>query len=135
MSDNIFEKATRLGLQFDSAQGQLEIHDLWDLPLSSKQDKRANLDDIAKGLYKKLQNSSDISFVETETRTDTISQLKFDIVKHIISVRLEENKIARETKERSEKKQQLLALVAQKEGEHLAGLSLDELKAKISELS
>jgi hypothetical protein len=52
--NNLFEKASRLKLRFSSPAGLLTVEDLWDLPLSA-QAKVANLDDIAKGLNKTLE--------------------------------------------------------------------------------
>ena len=51
---NIFEMATRKKIRFNSPQGDLSTEDLWDLPLSSKVNGKANLDDIAKDLHRLL---------------------------------------------------------------------------------
>ena len=44
---NIFEQAARQKIRFESVLGLLCVEDLWDLPLTSLNSKRANLDDIA----------------------------------------------------------------------------------------
>lgn len=121
------EIAIRNKYRYDSAQGLLSTEDLWDLPLTSTVKGRANLDDIARDLYKKLKESDEVSFVTTKKIDESI-QNKFDIVKHIIEVRVEENKNANAARENKEKKQQLYAIIAQKEAEQLYGSSLDELK-------
>lgn len=123
----MFELATRNKLRFTSPQGQISVEDLWDLPLTSTTG-RANLDEIAIGLYTELSNNKNISFVSEATKNDTILQTKFEIVKHIIGVRKMENEAASLARTNREKKQQLLALIAQKENEQLAGTSLDELR-------
>jgi len=97
------------------------------LPLMARSGK-ANLDDIAKELHHQLKNGDDISFVIQSKKSDETIQLKFDIVKHIIDVRLAEQSAAETLRSNKEKKQQLLAIIAQKENEGLMNTSLDELK-------
>lgn len=122
----MFQKASRKKLRFESPQGLLSVEDLWDLPLQSP--KAANLDDIAKALFRKVKDQDDVSFVvKSKTQDDTL-QLKFDIVKHIIDVRLAEAEIAETAKANKMKKQQILAIIAAKESEALMGSSLDELR-------
>lgn len=128
----MFEKASRLKLRFETNQGTLTTEDLWDLPLSH--DRKTNLDDIAKGLHKQLQDSETASFVVKATQKNETLQLKFDIVKHVIDVRLAENEAAALIRANKEKKQRILALIDQKENEKLAGTSLEELRAMANSL-
>lgn len=123
----MFTKANRLKLRFNSPAGQISVEDLWDLPLISKTSK-PNLDDIAKDLFQQLRVTAVASFVVKENKENETLQLKFDIVKHIIDTRLAENDIALQAGIRKEKKQQLLAIIAQKENEELAGSSKEELR-------
>jgi hypothetical protein len=129
-----FENATRAGLRFETPQGALSVEDLWHLPLTSRTG-RANLDDIARGLHKQLKDTDEnVSFVDNTKKTDTKAQLAFEIVKHIITVRLSERDEAAQAAERAERKQVLLGLLADKSNEELKGLSADELRAKIAAL-
>ena len=123
----MFEKAIRMKLRFDSQKGLLTVEDLWDLHLTSTTGK-ANLDEIARGLHRQLNNSDDVSFVEKEKKSDETIQLKFDIVKHVIDVKLIENEAASVAKSNKEKKQLLLGIIAQKENEQLLNMSMEELK-------
>lgn len=125
---DIFEQASREALRFETPVGTITTEDLWVLPLASKAN-RANLDDIAVGLHSKLQAVSTVSFVTERKSDDAKNQLKFDIVKHVIDVRLEQNKQATLLAANKEKKQQILAIIAQKQNEQLAGSSLEELTA------
>lgn len=122
----MFEKSSRLKLRFDTARGQLSVEDLWDLPLTSAAGK-VNLDDIARTLFKTIRDEGDVSFVKPAAKDSTL-QVKFDIVKHIIDVRVAERDAETSAAINKEKKQQILALIAQKENEQLAGQSLDDLK-------
>ena len=130
----MFEKASRIGLRFDTPQGLLTVEDLWKLPLSSTRPGRANLDDIAIGLNQTLKESSTESFVKKAAKKDDTTQLAFDIVKHIIDVRMAEDEAAAAQRANKEKKRRILEIIAQKEDAQLFDASLDELKAMAESL-
>ena len=127
----MFEQAARLKLRFDTAKGLLTAEDLWDLPLTGN---GANLDKIARTLNKQLKESDEESFVVKSTRSYKILQLKFDLVKHVIDVRLAENTKAADARAKREQKQNLLALIDRKKNEKLEGASLEELTAMVTAL-
>lgn len=130
----MFDIATRKKLRFDTAKGLLTVEDLWDLPLTSATGK-TNLDSIALDLHRELKGVADVqSFVDETAKADTIVQLRFDIVKHIIDVRKKENKDALQARERAETKQRLLAALERKQGEAIDALSEEELRKRIAEL-
>jgi hypothetical protein len=124
---NMFEKATRLKFRFETPGGHQSVEDLWDLPLQSTVGK-PNLDAIARDLARKLKDTDTESFVETPNKADAILQLKFDVVKHIIDVKLAERDAEKTRRENKEKKEQVLALIADKQVEELKGKSVEELK-------
>lgn len=126
----MFEQATRQKLRFDTPRGQISVEDLWDLPLTSGAGK-PNLDDIAKAAHRELRSSAETeSFVTpASTAGSELLQLKFDVVKHVIDVRVAERNAAAEAAKRRETKQRILEIVAMKEDESLRGKSLEELKA------
>jgi hypothetical protein len=131
---DIFEQATRLKLRFDTSRiGEIAAEDLFDLPLTSKTG-RANLDDLARGLHKQLKNGDDVSFVEPTRSSDPVIQLRFDIVKHVIDVKIEANKAEAKKRDDAEKKQKILALIADKKDEALKGKPLEELEAMLTAL-
>ena len=121
-----FEKASRLKLRFNSARGMLNVEDLWDLPLTSA--KSANLDDIARDLHKRLQEGSAISFVNKASAANEELQLAFDIVKHVIEVRLAENQAAALARENAAKKQRILEILNQRQDDALRNASEEELR-------
>lgn len=129
----MFEKASRLKLRFETSKGLVTVEDLWDLPLSSSTGK-ANLDDVARSLHNQLKNEEDISFVNPETKENMPMKLGFEIVKHIISVKLAE-KVAREQAEANrEKKQKIMAIIEQKQDTALSAMSLEELNKMVTSL-
>lgn len=127
---SMFEQASRLKIRFETTRGQVSAEDLWDLPLTSGTSK-PNLDDIAKGIHRELRNSAETeSFVTPASGSGNDElQLKFDVVKHVIDVRVAERNAAAEAAKRRENKQRILEIVAMKEDESLRGKSLEELKA------
>ena len=129
----MFEKALRQKFRFESPKGMLTVEDLWDLPLTSATN-RPNLDDIARALHAQLKSGADVSFVNPGQMSDPTVQAKFDIVKHIIDVRVAENEAARQASANRERKQQLLGILAQKENDQLLGMSVEELRAAIQAL-
>lgn len=125
---SMFEQAARLALRFNTPKGEATVEDLFNLPLQSNTGK-ANLDDIAKSLHRELRASGETqSFVTPTEAANTTLQLKFDIVKHVIDTRVAENRAAADAAKRRETKQNLLAVIAKKEGEALESMPLDELK-------
>ena len=131
--NKIFEKASRLKLSFDTNKGQLSVSDLWDLPLSSTTG-RVNLDDIAIGLNSLVQDVATVSFVKKDSKVDPVNQLKFDIVKHVIEVRLAENEAASKARDKAEQKQKILGLIARRQDEELSNKSVEDLTAMLNSL-
>jgi hypothetical protein len=129
---NIFEQACRLKLRFHTDQkGLISSEDLWDLPLTSQ--RGISLDGLAIGLHKAMRDVSDIpSFVDKPATTNSSflneTQLKLDIVKHVIGVKIAERDAAASAAANREKKQQILELIARKENDALAGQSLEDLR-------
>lgn len=129
---NLFEQAARIKLRFESVKGLLSAEDLWDLPLTSA--KSVSLDGIARALYHQLRSGNDVSFVNPGTTANTTDQLRFDLVKHVIDTKMIENAAAADADKRKEKKQHLLGIIAQKEGEALTALSVDDLRKMVNDL-
>ena len=127
----MFLKASRLKLRFDSPKGQLTVEDLWDIPLTSNTGK-ANLNDIARDLHSKVKVEI-VSFVEPAKPND-IDELRFEIVKYVISVRVAERDAAAKAQMVAEQKQQIMSLIKQKEIEQLGASSIDDLKALLASL-
>ena len=81
----MFEKASRLKLRFDTPKGMITTEDVWDLPLTSR--NGASLDNLAKDLNRTIKETEEESFVADKSARNTVLELKFDIVKHIIEVK------------------------------------------------
>lgn len=128
----MFQQASRLKLRFDTTKGQLSVEDLWDLPLTSTRHS-ANLDDLARALHQATKNEA-VSFVNKATPANELDKLRFDIVLHIINTRLAENEAAATARSNREKKQQIMALIDQKQNEALGALSVEDLRKMVESL-
>lgn len=122
------EKASRMKLRFNTQRGVLSVEDLWDLPL-------IQLDNIAIALNKKLQESKTESFIKTRTKDTTELELKFNIAKHIIDVKLQEQEDRLLESEKKAKRQKILDLMAKKQDAELEGKSLEELAKELEALN
>lgn len=131
----MFEQASRQKLRFKAPQGFLTVEDLWDLDLTTARPERvACLNEIAKTVSRELKAAGEEDFVTPKANVDTTLQLKFDIVRHVISVRMAENEAARVATARRAQKARILELIAQKQDTELVGKSLDELNAMVAAL-
>lgn len=128
----MFEKAVRMKLRFETAVGFLTVEDLWDLPLSST--RYASLDDVARGLHRELKEAEETSFVVKTSAADERLQLAFDVVKHVIDVKLAEVEAEKTRAENKARKQKLLSLIAEKQDESLKASSVEELQAMVEAL-
>ena len=128
MSD-IFEKATREFLRFDTKAGSLATEDLWSCSLTF-------LDSLAVGLKRTLDQEQ-VSFLGNEKKDKNLQliQLRFDIVLHIINTKLQEEQEMASAAEKKAKRDKRLELLADKEYFELAEKSKEELLKEIEELS
>jgi len=130
---NLFEKAARIKLRFNTPVGMASVEDLWDLPLTSN--TRPNLDMIAITINAQLKECATESVVHKVNPETAILQLKLDIVKHVIDVKLKEIKENENEMARKSRREELLALKDEKRREKDREMSLEELDRKIAELT
>jgi hypothetical protein len=125
-----FERASRIGLTFNTTVGTLTDRDLWNLPLTGG---HINLNDIAKGLNKIVKNQDDEDFVSVKKNKDSLPQLRLDIVKRIIEVKLASLESNEKRQKTIQKNERIKNILASKEDEELQGKSVDELKELLEE--
>jgi hypothetical protein len=131
---DLFEKAAREKLRFDTNKGALTAEDLFDLPLTSARG-HANLDAIAIGLDQQIKAANVTSFVENTTAGDATAKLKFDICLRVIEIKQAERKANAERQANAEKKQKLLEILSRKQDADLEGKSVEELTAMVNSLA
>jgi hypothetical protein len=123
---NIFEAASRLRIRFNF-KGQIPVEDLWVLPLES-------LDDIYKDLNSQIKQVQEESLLKVRTSKNKELDIKIEIIKHIVGVRLEEAELKTKAKANREEKARLLEILANKKDEALLSKTPEEIQARIDEL-
>lgn len=131
---NIFERAARNQLRFDSSVGLLTTEQLWDLPLTAK-GERPDLDKLARAVNSELKSIEEGSFVNLKPDPRKIElELRLDILKHVIQSKLDAKAAAEKAAENAERKRKLLSALATKEEAQLVGMSKEQIEAEIAKL-
>lgn len=131
---NIFERASRRKLRFDTTSGFLSTEQLWDLPLTAK-GERPDLDKVARQISRELREQDEGSFVKQEPNETKIElELQLDIVKHVIESKISDQISATKAVETRQRKEKLLSILASKEEDALKGMSKEEIEAEIAKL-
>lgn len=126
MEKNLFEVATRRKYRFPY-RGSVSVEDLWDLRIT-------DLDAVFKTLNEEAKKVSEESLLESKTKEDEELSDKIAIIRHVVSVKLEEKKVRENEKANREMKQKLLAIKAKREEAALENISDEQLDKMISEL-
>ena len=124
---SIFVEASKFKVRFVSTKGLLSVEDLWDLSLES-------LDTIAKKVNKDLKDTEEKSFIGKKTSANSLLNLKLEILKYIIQVKLEEKEKSVARVKRDAKLARLQDLYASKADSELEGKSKEEIAKMIEEL-
>lgn len=141
MSTNIFEQASRLGILFDSSFGTFYLNELWRLPLIG-QNGKASLDELARQYYAriKLAEKSSAGKVSSpadgkvSSPADALTQLRLDIILHIIKVKTEDLLESIRQKETAMTRQKIMEFIEQKQDEELKAASIAELRTPLDAL-
>jgi hypothetical protein len=120
----MFEKASRLKLRFEY-RGISAVEDLWDLSVQA-------LDAIYKALNAKVRLQKEESLLEAPTQADEILALKVAIVKHIVEVKLAEQKVREDATLKAKQKEKLLGILAEKQDEELRNMTPDQIKEMLN---
>ncbi|MED1665703.1 hypothetical protein [Brevibacillus laterosporus] len=125
-NEKMFEVAVRSKMRFPF-KGLVSVEDLWDL-------SPENLDSVYKTLNSQLKAVQEESLLNTKTKEDKELDIKIEIVKYIVGVKMEERDAKLKEKEQKEKKQKILEILSNKQDEALQNKSIDELKDMLKEL-
>lgn len=124
--NNLFEIAVRNKYRFNF-KGFMSVEDLWDLNIH-------DLDKIFKTLSKQLKESNEESLLDTKSNEDIELTNKIEIIKHIVSIKMEEANIRREAANNYALKQKILAIKAAKQDAKLQDMSEEELNTMLDNL-
>lgn len=136
--DDLFQRAARFKLRFPSPIGDLTIEDVWDLPLKGRASNGrpcVDLDTVARLVHAELKGIDEVSFVDTKPDPRKADlETKLEIVKVVIAARQAERDAAKTAAETAERKRKLLAALASKEEQDLAGMTREQIEAEIAKL-
>jgi polyhydroxyalkanoate synthesis regulator phasin len=126
----MFERATRLKLRFDSTKGKISVEDLWDLPMSK-------LDKMAVDLHKDTAGGGGLSYIPKEVKgcveLDT-SKLKLEVLKYILGSKVEEYKENSLRISNLVQEQKILETIARKKDKDMGERSIEELEEMLRDL-
>ena len=121
--------------RWSSPTGNLSFEDLFDLPLTSTTPNKANLNDIAVGLYKKsIESAGTIKFVGHAPASPDTAEIneKLELVKLVIEYKENINRATTEANAKKAQKEKILNILADKQDEALKSKSIDELLAMLN---
>lgn len=124
--EKMFEVATRSKMRFPF-RGMISVEDLWDLSVQ-------NLDVIFKKLNLELKQVQEESLLDTKTQQNKELEVGIQIVKYIVSVKLGEDELRKQAKEKREQKQKIMQILSTKQDESLQSKTPEELQAMLDEL-
>lgn len=122
----MFEYAVRNKLRFPY-KGNATVEDLWDLNVNA-------LDDIYKTLNTKKKQADEESLLQTRSKEDKVLEVKINIVKHIVEVKLAESEAAAKARENKQEREKIMAIIADKQDEALHNMSIEELQQKLNQM-
>jgi hypothetical protein len=125
--EKMFEIALRTKMRFPF-RGLVSVEDLFDLNVR-------DLDSIFKTLNSELKQVKEESLLQTKSQKDQELDVKIEIVKYIVQVKLEEESLRLKAKEQKEKKQRILEILSVKQDADLQNKSVEELQAMLNELN
>ena len=125
-NNELFINATRSNYQVPF-RGMINVIDLWDLSLT-------NLDSVFKTLNAEVKKSEEESLLNTKSKEDEEISNKIEIVKYIVSVKLDEKKKREDAKKNAEMRQRLLEIKAKRQDAALENMSDEDLDKALAEL-
>jgi hypothetical protein len=135
----MFAQATRLGLRFQTPNGQISVEDLWNLPISTSSANKASLESLGRSIRTELKDHGEEtslfgagSIDKKAAKVKKELELKFEIVKFIGETLVREKQKAEARAEARQKAQRMMELIQQKKEKELEGKSVEELTAMLA---
>lgn len=123
---NLFEVATKNKFRFPY-RGMITTEDLWNLPVTE-------LDLVFKALNSEMKKSKEESLLDMKSKEDKILEDKIEIVKYIVSVKLQDAENRKKVRENKEKKERILQIMADRQDKAMLEASDEDLQKMLKEL-
>lgn len=124
---DVFMNATRKKYRFSTAKGNLTTEQLWDLPLES-------LDEIWQKINATIEDASRTSLLSVRSNKNVELTEKAEVVKAIVEYKLAAAEKADKARQTKAEKERILNIIAAKQEQELASMSIDELKKRLETL-
>lgn len=125
----MLEQALLTRLRFEFRTGRIDLEDVYGLPAEE-------LNIMAKDVSRKLREEGEDDFLtykkKPNKKRDTLT-LQLEILKHVISVKEEEQRKRDEKRERAQKRQQIMEALNEATTAELRSKSADELRKMLEE--
>lgn len=125
MTNELFEVATRKAYRYPY-RGMISTEDLWNLNLKE-------IDSIYGNLMRAQRERVTTDSLLSEEKVDVDLANKIEIVKYVAAYKKEQARKQLEAKEKAQRDQQILALIAQKQNEQLADMSIEQLQELLNQ--
>ncbi len=122
----MYKEALQKKLRFKTNKGIITIEDLFDLSLQ-------NLNTLAIMLDEKVNEAPKKSFIEELPAEENDDELRFNIVKDVINIKLKARKDSIDKAQKDAQKKRIAKLIAKKQDEALEGKSIEELQAMLKD--
>jgi hypothetical protein len=123
---DIFAKATKAKLRF-AFRGSITSEDLWSLNLN-------DLDSIYAGLMNEKKNKSQETLLVKSSKDDARLDLKIDIIKFIVMVKLKEQEKRINSQNKKVEREKLSRILSTKQDEALSKKSIDDIMMELKAL-
>lgn len=120
----MYKEALQKKLRFKTNKGMITTEDLFDLSLQ-------NLNTLAIMLDKKISEAPKKSFIEELPAGENDDELRFNIVKDVINIKLKARKDNIDKAQADAQKKRILEILAKRNDEELEKKSTEELRAMI----
>jgi D-ribose pyranose/furanose isomerase RbsD len=124
---DIFMKATKQKVRWNTTKGVLSVEDVWDLSL-----EQLNAEAIK--LNKEIKEMGEENFLDDTPSVSPVMKLRFDVVIAIMEHK-KELKLASETRAKNKaEKEKLLRLLEQREDEEMAEMPKEEILKRLGDI-
>lgn len=131
---NIFERAARTKLRFQSPMGLLTVEDLWDIPLTAK--RTPSIEALGTAVMVSLKARDGTTFL-SDKKSDPVKvalQLQYDILRHVADAKTAEADAAEKRMARAADRRILRDALADKASEAIRAMSAEDIQKKLKEL-
>lgn len=122
---DLYKKASKEKLRFQTNRGVLTVEQLWDLDL-----KTNDLSNAIKSVKKILKKNDDdeLSFLEDTKVVDVENQLRFDILKDVYLTKKQEDEERTKALKDKGHNEKIMAIMSERKDEELRSMPYEELE-------